>query len=76
MRYLVVKAFSDCGTVRVPGDTIELDDSRAAKLRRYGLIGRYEQPIRTAVPVEEIREAVIKTPAKSAKKKPAKKGVK
>lgn len=69
MKYLVIKTFNDCGTVRVPGDTIELDDTRAAKLRRYGLIGRYEQPIRTAVPIEEKREAIVRTKAKKGAKK-------
>lgn len=39
MRYIVIKPFADPTGFRVAGDTIELDDNRAAKLRRYGLIG-------------------------------------
>jgi hypothetical protein len=48
------------------GSYIELDDWRAAKLRRMGLIGgRYEEPIRTAVPeVPEVKKAVKKTKKK------------
>ena len=72
MKYIVIKAFNDGLTgFKAVGSSIELDDWRAAKLRRMGLIGgRYEQPIQTAVVVEpEIREAVIKPVKKSTKTK-------
>jgi len=72
MKYIVIKAFNDGLTgFKDVGSSIELDDWRAAKLRRMGLIGgRYEQPIQTAVIVEpEIREAVIKPVKKSTKTK-------
>jgi hypothetical protein len=72
MKYIVIKAFNDGLTgFKAVGSSIELDDWRAAKLRRMGLIGgRYEQPIQTAVIVEpEIREAVIKPVKKSTKTK-------
>ncbi len=70
MKYKVIRAFNDGLTgFKQVGDPVELDDWRAAKLRRMGLIGgRYEEPIQTAVIHEpEIREAVIK-PVKKAKK--------
>ncbi len=72
MKYIVIKAFNDGLTgFKDVGSPIELDDWRAARLRRMGLIGgRYEQPIQTAVIVEpEIREAVIKPVKKSTKAK-------
>lgn len=75
MKYIVIKPFQDLTGFKQAGDPVELDDWRAAKLRRMGLIGgRYEQPIQTAVVQEpEIREAVIKTPAKKPVKKITKK---
>ena len=44
MKYIVIKAFNDGLTgFKEVGSYIELDDWRAAKLRRMGLIGgRYE----------------------------------
>ena len=72
MKYTVIKPFNDGLTgFKAVGSPIELDDWRAARLRRMGLIGgRYEQPIQTAVIVEpEIREAVIKPVKKSTKTK-------
>jgi len=72
MKYIVIKAFNDGLTgFKDVGSPIELDDWRAARLRRMGLIGgRYEEPIQTAVIVEpEIREAVIKPVKKSTKTK-------
>ena len=70
MKYTVIKPFQDLTGFKQAGDPVELDDWRAAKLRRMGLIGgRYEQPIQTAVIVEpEIREAVIKAPVKKTAK--------
>ena len=66
MQYIVLKPFQDVTGFKQTGDPVELDDWRAAKLRRMGLIGgRYEQPIQTAVIHEpEIREAVVKVPVK------------
>jgi len=71
MKYTVIKPFQDLTGFKQAGDPVELDDWRAAKLRRMGLIGgRYEQPIQAAVIVEpEIREAVIKPAKKSTKAK-------
>ena len=71
MQYIVLKPFQDVTGFKQTGDPVELDDWRAAKLRRMGLIGgRYEQPIQTAVVQEpEIREAVIKPVKKSTKAK-------
>ncbi len=72
MKYIVIKAFNDGLTgFKAVGSSIELDDWRAARLRRMGLIGgRYEEPIQTAVIHEpEIREAVIKPVKKSTKTK-------
>ena len=71
MKYTVIKPFQDLTGFKQAGDPVELDDWRAAKLRRMGLIGgRYEQPIQTAVIVEpEIRKAVIKPVKKSTKTK-------
>ena len=71
MQYIVIKPFQDITGFKQVGDPVELDDWRAAKLRRMGLIGgRYEQPIQTAVILEpEIREAVIKPVKKSTKTK-------
>ena len=71
MQYIVVKPFQDITGFKQTGDPVELDDWRAARLRRMGLIGgRYEQPTQTAVIVEpEIREAVIKPVKKSTKAK-------
>ena len=76
MKYIVIKAFNDGLTgFKAVGSSIELDDWRAAKLRRMGLIGgRYEEPIQTAVIHEpEIREAVIKPIKKTSVKKATKK---
>lgn len=38
-RYVVIQPFIDLGTFRRPGDIVEADDERAAKLRSMGLIG-------------------------------------
>jgi hypothetical protein len=76
MKYIVIKAFNDGLTgFKAVGSSIELDDWRAARLRRMGLIGgRYEKPIRTAVIHEpEIREAVVKPIKKTSVKKATKK---
>ena len=67
MKYIVIKAFNDDLTgFKAVGSSIELDDWRAARLRRMGLIGgRYEEPIRNAVPeVPEVKKAVKKTKKK------------
>lgn len=76
MKYIVIRAFNDGLTgFKAVGSSIELDDWRAARLRRMGLIGgRYEKPIQTAVIHEpEIREAVIKPIKKTSVKKATKK---
>ena len=76
MKYIVIKAFNDGLTgFKAVGSSIELDDWRAARLRRMGLIGgRYEVPIQTAVIHEpEIREAVVKPIKKTSVKKATKK---
>ena len=66
MQYIVLKPFQDVTGFKQAGDPVELDDWRAAKLRRMGLIGgRYEPQIITAVPEEpEVKKAVKKTKKK------------
>lgn len=67
MTYIVLRPFKDISGYKKAGDTIQLDAARAAKLRRYGLIGnRYEaQQIMSAVPeVPEVQKAVKKTKKK------------
>ena len=66
MKYKVIRDFNDGLTVfKQVGDPVELDDWRAAKLRRMGLIGgRYELPIQTV----DIKE-YPKKPAAAKKKK-------
>lgn len=44
MKYIVTQPFNDLGTFRQPGDIVEADDARAAKLRAMGLIGKAEDP--------------------------------
>lgn len=39
MKYIVIKQFNDLTGFKLPGESIELDDVRAAKLRAQGLIG-------------------------------------
>lgn len=39
LQYIVIKTFQSIEGVKIPGETIELDDARAAKLRSRGLIG-------------------------------------
>ncbi|HRC81347.1 MAG TPA: hypothetical protein PLF27_08165 [Sedimentibacter sp.] len=39
MKYVVIKPFNDITGFKIPGESIELDDARAAKLRAQGLIG-------------------------------------
>ncbi len=49
MQYVVIKPFRDITGFKRVGDPIELDNHRAAKLRRMGLIGgRYQPSIQTA----------------------------
>jgi hypothetical protein len=49
MQYIVIKPFQDISGFKEIGSSVELDDWRAAKLRRMGLIGgRYEQPTQMA----------------------------
>ena len=38
MKYIVIKGFMDIDGFKKEGSVVELDDMRAAKLRRYGLI--------------------------------------
>ena len=55
--YKVVKPFIDLGVTRNIGDTVQVDNSRAAKLRRYGLIGGIEQAvIQVEKPKEQVEE--------------------
>lgn len=62
MKYKVTKPFKDIdGKVKMPGTKLELDNDRAAKLRRYGLIGMVREkavirPQEKAVIEEEICE--------------------
>lgn len=62
MEYRVKKMFKNVdGSFRKPGDTIELDDARANKLRKYGFIGGI------------VESATIESPEKAAKKRAKKK---
>ena len=77
MKYQVIKAFKDVGDkTRNVGDIIEVDNNRAAKLRRYGLIGgAVEQAvIQIEKPLEQVEEkAIIEVEEKAVKPKPLKK---
>lgn len=75
MQYLVIKPFQDITGFKQTGDHVELDDNRAAKLRRMGLIGgRYQPSIQTAtIKPTETRE--VKEPAKAPKKSETQKSV-
>ena len=56
MKYIVIKPFQDITGFKKIGDTIELDDNRASKLRKHGLIGtivKKVEPIKNAEPVEK-----------------------
>ncbi len=47
MKYIVIKPFRDISGFKMPGESIELDDTRAAKLRIMGLIGgRIERAVK------------------------------
>ena len=56
MKYVVLKAFNDITGFKKPGDTIELDDNRASKLRKNGLIGAVK--VKEAEKVEKVEKAV------------------
>jgi hypothetical protein len=61
-KYQVVKAFKDVGDItRSVGDIIALDESRAAKLMQYRLIGLAQAEtvaVEEAKEVEEVKEEV------------------
>jgi phage protein D len=65
LKYIVCKAFIDLdGATKNIGDFIELNNDRAAKLRRYGLIGtcpiqKVEQIETASVEVEEVETASV-----------------
>lgn len=60
MKYIVIKPFQDITGFKLPGEPIELDNDRAAKLRTNGLIGgKYEEnqlaePIEKAIPKKKL----------------------
>lgn len=62
MKYTVIKPFKDIdGKIKVEGTKIDIDNDRAAKLRRYGLIGLCREkavikPQEKAVIEEEVCE--------------------
>ena len=60
MLYTVVRSFNDLNVAKLPGEPIELDNDRAAKLRKLGLIGNYKPPAITET---------AKQPEKSTTKK-------
>ena len=51
MKYRVKNMFKDVdGAFRRPGDTVEIDDARANKMRKYGFIGGMAETARIPVP--------------------------
>lgn len=64
MLYVVIKAFQDITGFKQVGDSVELDDYRAAKLRRMGLIGG--RCIERAVKIEPAIEAIKNGPEENA----------
>jgi hypothetical protein len=69
MRYIVTQPFNDLGTFRCPGDFVDADDARAAKLRAMGLIGGAY--VEHAIPQAPIEAATTK----KANRKPLQKKV-
>lgn len=68
MKYIVIKPFNDISGFKSPGESIELSDNRAAKLRSHGLIGgKYIEPI------VEIKQEDPKQEDPKEVKKPSKK---
>ena len=60
MKYQVVRPFLDLGKTREAGDIIDVDDHRAAKLRRHGLIGKIETT-QAPMPQEKAKVEPIET---------------
>lgn len=54
--YTVAKPFQDITGFKQIGESIELDDARAAKLRRHGLIGLCKYETAKELKPEEIEE--------------------
>jgi hypothetical protein len=71
MEYKVIKTFRDvCGSMRLPGDNVELDDDRAAKLRFNGIIGQVE---RVETMTIQAPENAVAKPVETAIEKPKEK---
>lgn len=59
MLYRVIKQFNDLSGIKMPGESIELDNDRAAKLRKNRLIGGlYTEKIEKVE--EKVNEEVVK----------------
>ncbi len=73
MRHVVLKPFVDLGVYRAPGDTMEADADRAAKLRKLGLIG---DPVVDPTTAPIIETAAVEAPENAAAPKPRKRKAK
>ena len=77
MKYIVIKPFQDISGFKMPGESIELDTSRAAKLRVNGLIGgEFKSPIETTQKDMEQLTGIYPESKVYAKKLESKKKVK
>lgn len=75
MKYRVKNMFKDVdGVFRRPGDTIEIDDARASKMRKYGFIGGLAEIARISVP-EQARDIFSKMKRKELFKLVEEKGI-
>jgi len=77
MQFKVNRAFKFNGIIRMPGQIVELDIERAARLRSMGLIGQAEQAISppTERAVAPKPEQAVKRPTEKRIYKPRKKKV-
>lgn len=73
MRHVVLKPFVDLGVYRAPGDTMEADADRAAKLRKLGLIG---DPVADPTTAPTVEAAAVEPPENAAAPKPRKRKTK
>jgi hypothetical protein len=72
MEYKVIKTFRDvCGSMRLPGESVELGDDRAAKLRFNGVIGQMGRVETMTIPTPEV--AIVQKPVETATEKPKEK---
>ena len=76
MQYRVIRPFRDLdGNWKTSGHIFEVEDGRAAKLRRHGLIQPYRPPEKAVAPAAERAEppaveTATVTPEETAAKRP------